>query len=134
MWLAWFTDCIALWQRQDEAAYLLDDAPTVPASADLPLPASASADEAVDDDDWDGTAQSEGANSDLALDAINWNDINDEVDAAMNESDDDDEGEDARSERSAMSEEDWTDDASRSVPRLSIFTLADNCSLQCTDH
>ncbi|KAJ7684787.1 hypothetical protein DFH06DRAFT_1073723 [Mycena polygramma] len=111
VWLAWFTDSIALWQRQDETAYLLDDAPIVVSSAD-PLPASASADDEADDEEWRSPAQGEGgANSDLALDAIDWNDINDEVDAAMNESDDDEE-EDARSERSVMSEEDWTDDAS----------------------
>ncbi|KAJ6547209.1 hypothetical protein B0H19DRAFT_954705 [Mycena capillaripes] len=111
VWLSWFTDCIALWQRQDESAYLLDDMPIVPPSAD-PLPASADADEAADDEEWDGPPQGEGgANSELALDAIDWNDINDEVDAAMNESDDDEE-EEAQSERSAMSEEDWTDDAS----------------------
>jgi RNA polymerase II subunit A-like phosphatase len=110
VWLSWFTDCIALWQRQDESAYLLDDAPILPASVD-PLPASASADEAADDE-WDATPQGEGGtNRELALDAIDWNDINDEVDAAMNESDDDEEDE-ARSERSAMSEDDWTDDAS----------------------
>jgi RNA polymerase II subunit A-like phosphatase len=110
VWLSWFTDCIALWQRQDESAYLLDDAPILPASVD-PLPASASVDEAADDE-WDATPQGEGGtNRELALDAIDWNDINDEVDAAMNESDDDEEDE-ARSERSAMSEDDWTDDAS----------------------
>ncbi|KAF8185043.1 hypothetical protein K438DRAFT_1837313 [Mycena galopus ATCC 62051] len=108
VWLAWFTDCIALWQRQDEVAYLLDDSPTLPVSADNALPASSSAEEEADDEEWDGSGHGEGANSELAFDAINWNDINDEVDAAMNESDDD-EGDDARS---AMSEEDWTDDAS----------------------
>ncbi|KAJ6500358.1 hypothetical protein C8R45DRAFT_65616 [Mycena sanguinolenta] len=105
VWLAWFTDCIALWQRQDEAAYLLDDAPTVPAD---PLPAPTTAEEEVDDEGWDATTHGEGA-AELAFDAINWNDINDEVDAAMNESDDDEEEGDARS---AMEEEDWTDDAS----------------------
>ncbi|KAJ7103031.1 hypothetical protein B0H15DRAFT_810663 [Mycena belliarum] len=105
VWVAWFTDCIALWRRQDETAYLLDDAPTVPAAD--PLQASALSDEAADDEEWDGGEG--GGNTDLAIAAINWDDINDEVDAAMNESDDD---EDARSERSAMSEDDWTDDAS----------------------
>ncbi|KAF7338558.1 RNA polymerase II subunit A C-terminal domain phosphatase [Mycena venus] len=60
VWLAWFTDCIALWQRQDEGAYLLDDAPIVPASADNPFPASAAADDAGDDEEWDGTAAGEG--------------------------------------------------------------------------
>ncbi|KAF7359453.1 RNA polymerase II subunit A C-terminal domain phosphatase [Mycena sanguinolenta] len=105
VWLAWFTDCIALWKRQDEAAYLLDDAPTLPAD---PVPASTTVEEEVDDEGWDTTAHGEGT-SELAFDAINWNDINDEVDAAMNESDDDEEEADARS---AMSEEDWTDDAS----------------------
>ncbi|KAK7023823.1 RNA polymerase II subunit A C-terminal domain phosphatase [Favolaschia claudopus] len=113
VWLAWFTDCIALWQRQDETAYLLDDAPTLPASTENPLSTlPASTDEVADEEEWDATASGEGANGEYSFDAINWNDINDEVDAAMNESDDEEDGGDARSERSAMSEDDWTDDAS----------------------
>ncbi|KAJ7043342.1 hypothetical protein C8F04DRAFT_1074458 [Mycena alexandri] len=108
VWLAWFTDCIALWQRQDETAYLLDDGTTVSANTAEAV-AAAVANEAVEDEGWDGAAQ---GGEDLALDTINWNDINDEVDAAMNESDDDEEGEDRRSERSTMSEDDWQDDAS----------------------
>ncbi|KAJ7642847.1 hypothetical protein B0H17DRAFT_960034 [Mycena rosella] len=108
VWVAWFTDCIALWQRQDEASYLLDDGPTVPAGDPLQVPLL---DEVAEEEEWDGGGGGEGgANRDLAIAAINWDDINDEVDAAMNESDDD---EDARSERSGMSEDDWTDDASR---------------------
>ncbi|KAJ7762404.1 hypothetical protein DFH07DRAFT_410117 [Mycena maculata] len=110
VWLAWFTDCIALWQRQDEAAYLLDDAPAAPTTDPLDVPASA--EEVADGEEWDGAQGEGGANTDLALDAINWNDINDEVDAAMNESDDGEEEDgDGRSE-SVMSEEDWSDDAS----------------------
>ncbi|KAJ7634451.1 hypothetical protein FB45DRAFT_829675 [Roridomyces roridus] len=101
VWLAWFTDCIALWNRQDETAYLLNDLPV----ATGPLTVPPLEEEALDEEDEEG-----GANRDLALDAINWNDINDEVDAAMNESDD--EGEDGRSEMSMMSEDEYTDDAS----------------------
>ncbi|KAJ7184132.1 hypothetical protein C8R46DRAFT_1062975 [Mycena filopes] len=93
VWLAWFTDYDA----------------TLPANGTDALPAPA-ADEAADDEEW--VEGGDGANHDLALDAINWNDINDEVDAAMNESDDDEEAEDGRSERSAMSEDDWQDDGS----------------------
>ncbi|KAJ7771856.1 hypothetical protein B0H16DRAFT_1514996 [Mycena metata] len=118
VWLAWFTDCIALWQRQDETAYLLDDGTTVSTSA-ADAVAAAVADEAVEDEGWDGAAQ---GGEDLTLDAINWNDINDEVDAAMNESDDDEEGEDGRSERSAMSEDDWQDDASSAQSNSSPST------------
>lgn len=118
VWLAWFTDCIALWQRQDESAYLLDDAPVAPSADPLQVPASGE-DGADEDEEWDAGEGEGGANRDLALNAINWNDINDEVDAAMNESDDDEE--DGRSEKSVMSEDDWTDDASRLV--LSAFGL-----------
>ncbi|KAJ7629561.1 hypothetical protein B0H17DRAFT_1109791 [Mycena rosella] len=90
VWVAWFTDCIALWQRQDEASYLLDDGPTVPAGDPL------------QEEEWDGGGGGEGgANRDLAIAAINW--------TTSTTSDDD---EDARSERSGMSEDDWTDDAS----------------------
>ncbi|KAJ6623178.1 hypothetical protein B0H10DRAFT_2011552 [Mycena sp. CBHHK59/15] len=118
--LAWFTDCIALWARQDEAKYLLDEvAPAGGAAGADPLQVPAEDEADADDAAWDGGDG--GTNAELALDAIDWSDINDEVDAAMNESDDDDdEGgdgvqEDARSERSGMSEDDWIDDASRSV-------------------
>ncbi|KAJ7201354.1 hypothetical protein GGX14DRAFT_552029 [Mycena pura] len=116
VWLAWFTDCIALWRRQDEAAYLLDDAPAAPAagvaagtSATDPLQVPLSAEEATEEFEWD-EPPGEGANGTLELEAINWNDINDEVDAAMNESDDSDE--ERGDARSVMSEDDWTDDTS----------------------
>ena len=130
VWLAWFTDCIALWERQDETAYLLDDAPVAGAAAATtisgpggtnsdPLKVPLSAEEAADDVTWDDSPAGEKGAGALALDAINWDDINDEVDAAMNESDDDEDGmEDARSVRSAMSEDEWSDDASRCVATL----------------
>jgi len=54
------------------------------------------------------------------LEEINWNDINDEVEAAMMESDD--ESVDDRSERGARSEDEFTDEASvnstNNTPRM----------------
>jgi RNA polymerase II subunit A-like phosphatase len=119
--VAWFTDCIALWQRQDEAAYLLDDAPAGPAADPLQVPVTA--DEVADEEGWDSGEA--GGNHDLAIAAINWDDINDEVDAAMNESDDEEEeGRSEKSDRSAMSEEEWSDDASRLILSRPCF---DSC-------
>ncbi|TFY50677.1 hypothetical protein EVJ58_g10941, partial [Rhodofomes roseus] len=116
VWLSWFTDSIALWARQDETPYLLDPDPPPHASAASP-PSDAhqiSSDPEPDADDWDeervaAPEQAEG----LALDEVNWDEINDEVDAAMNESDDD-----GASERSGMrsgnvsdDEDTWTDES-----------------------
>ncbi|KIJ65044.1 hypothetical protein HYDPIDRAFT_27775 [Hydnomerulius pinastri MD-312] len=97
VWLAWFTDSIALWRRQDETPYLLDD-PTAHAPSPNLDPHQISSDPEPDADDWDVEPAPAG-NPALELDDIDWNDINDEVEAAMNESDDDD---DARSERSSV--------------------------------
>lgn len=125
VWLAWFTDSVALWRHQDETPYLLDepvvggpstitDIVTDPAVSSLdPDPGG----EAADEGRWDEPPAS------FELDEINWNDINDEVEAAMNESEDGDEddgdGDDAKSDvsrRSGMSEDNFTDETGRSVP------------------
>ena len=113
VWLAWFTDSIALWQRQHETPYLLDD-PLHPAPLYGPghhttmTNASIEADGnehrirktdlAATEDDWDQEPSEVKETGTLELDNINWDDINDEVEAAMNESDDEDG--DAKSERS----------------------------------
>lgn len=113
VWLAWFTDSIALWRRQDEKPYLLDDppfpGPSLSPTADAQQPSS---DIDIDSDDWDQDPRDMKETGALELADINWDDINDEVEAAMNESDD--EFDDARSDRSGMrsgnvSEEEFTD-------------------------
>ncbi|KAI8990580.1 hypothetical protein BD414DRAFT_484090 [Trametes punicea] len=167
VWLAWFTDSVALWARQDETPYLLDPEPRPDAGggggegeddARLASPPSdphqISSDPEPDADDWDelgegGSAgrassgrrglglESEGAGdgagagagsaggegeegvgtgaAGLALDEVDWDEINNEVEAAMNESDDDGEGGgegEAASVRSGFSEdESWTDES-----------------------
>ncbi|KAF7308870.1 RNA polymerase II subunit A C-terminal domain phosphatase [Mycena kentingensis (nom. inval.)] len=117
----WFTDCLGLLARQDETLYPLEgmrttmgtkpsaSAPTAKPSTSI-LPSASTSAVLVDEDEIELDAPVASTGS-LALDTINWDDINDEVDAAMNESDDDeDEGAGAgRDDRSAMSEEDWTD-------------------------
>lgn len=117
VWLAWFTDSIALWRRQDETPYLLEDptrkAPSLSPNLD---PHPISSDPEPDADDWDVEPTPSG-NTALELADIDWNDINDEVDAAMNESDDED-LKSERSVRSAMaSEDDDMTDETRSRPR-----------------
>jgi RNA polymerase II subunit A-like phosphatase len=117
VWLAWFTDCIAFWQRRDEKPYLLDDLPAVPIpSSSSPIHADhqISSDPDPDEDDWDeepfeGILKDTGS---LQLSAINWSDINDEVEAAMNESDDEDDNDDMKSVRS---EDEWMEVATRYV-------------------
>lgn len=98
VWLSWFTDSIALWRRQDEIPYLLDDpSAAAPSSSPILDPHQISSDPEPDADDWDVEPAPAGSTS-LELHDIDWNDINDEVEAAMNESDDED---DAISERSS---------------------------------
>lgn len=125
VWLAWFTDCIASWQRQDEKPYLLDDLPAVPpipsGSSPIHTDHQISSDPDPDEDDWDeepfeGVLKDTGS---LQLSAINWSDINDEVEAAMNESDDEDDNNDDM--KSVRSEDDVMGNATSSVinsPRL----------------
>ena len=134
VWLAWFSDSVALWQRQDEMPYLLDPSPPPLSQGSGPhtniAQAGIGADgglrdserDLVPDEDWDQEPPEIKETGTLELDSINWDDINDEVEAAMNESEDDDgDGDgDAKSERSYDmqsghgSEEEWND-ISRSV-------------------
>jgi RNA polymerase II subunit A-like phosphatase len=113
VWLAWFTDSIAWWRRQDEKPYLLDDPPLPGPSLSPSTDAQQlSSDLDIDSDDWDQDPADMKEAGSFELADINWDDINDEVEAAMNESDD--EFDDARSDRSGMrsgnvSEEDFTD-------------------------
>lgn len=57
----------------------------------------ASSDIDVDSDDWDQDPPEHKETATLDFGAVNWDEINDEVEAFMNETDDDDDG---RSERS----------------------------------
>ncbi|KAG6874388.1 hypothetical protein C0995_015124 [Termitomyces sp. Mi166 len=102
VWLAWFTDSIATWQRQDETPYLLEEphAPGQNSSSPMTDSQQISSDPEPDTDDWDEEitpdVKDPGA---LELSAINWEDINNEVDAFLNETDDED---DMRSDGSGM--------------------------------
>ena len=60
VWLAWFTDSIARWERQDETPYLMDEprslGATAPDTASSPAPPDVqqiSSDPEPDADDWD---------------------------------------------------------------------------------
>jgi RNA polymerase II subunit A C-terminal domain phosphatase len=111
-------DCITLWRRQDESPYLLDD-PPLPVSSSSPMTDSQqiSSDPDPDGDDWDqdpGEGRDAGS---LEFGEINWDDINDEVEAAMRESDEDDD-DDTRSDRSGMRSGDDGADETSSVTRL----------------
>jgi len=131
VWLAWFSDSVALWQRQDEMPYLLDPSPLSQGSgphtnitqADIGADGGLREGERdldPDEEDWDQEPPEMKETGTLELDSINWDDINDEVEAAMNESEDDDGDGDAKSERSYDmqsghgSEEEWNDGNSNS--------------------
>jgi RNA polymerase II subunit A-like phosphatase len=113
---------IALLGRQDETPYLLDDPPVIvgPGSSPTADYHQISSDPDPDTDDWDEPVGAGGTETKpLTLDEINWADINDEVEAAMNESEDDG---DARSENSGMrsvdaseDEETWSDNKNSST-------------------
>lgn len=99
VWLAWFTDSIAFWARQDEAPYFLDDPTQLTHHNVLPEaagPPQISLDpDGVEDGEWDDVAAGPkgAAPGRLDFDEIDWNNINDEVDAAMNESDEEEDSE-----------------------------------------
>ena len=101
----WFNDCIALWKRQDEELYLFYESSLAGGSNSPPVSDhQISSDPEPDADDWDVEPvelQAKVAGEDgemgeggggavgaLHLEEIDWNDINDEVEAAMMESDD----------------------------------------------
>ncbi|KAJ3869306.1 hypothetical protein EV359DRAFT_70029 [Lentinula novae-zelandiae] len=128
VWLQWFTDSVALWQRQDETRYLLDLPPAAGPSTSPPT-ASSDLDIDIDDEDWDldspptsgGVALGVSQNAGFHANEINWNDINDEVEAAMMESDDEEEEEanSVKSDRSGIrsenaSEEECTNNTPKS--------------------
>ncbi len=68
-----------------------------------------SSDPEPDADDWDDDRAVPGKS--LALDEVDWDEVNDEVDAAMNESDEDDDDMKSTFQGSNASEDDWTDES-----------------------
>lgn len=103
------------------------------ASSPLVDPSQISSDPDPDADDWDQDplAEENKDPSSFELDAIDWNDINDEVEAAMNESDDDDEDDedDKRSDRSGLqsgnvSDDNLTDESNRSARGFLISSMS----------
>ncbi len=135
VWVAWFTDSIALWRRQEETPYLLDDPPAAgPSTSPTTSHHQTSSDLDLDDDeDWDLDTPPVSGGVPLGVrpggafhaNEINWDDINDEVEAAMMESDgeEDGDGDDARSVRSDRSglrsgnasDEEWSDESNSVV-------------------
>ncbi|EFI28712.1 RNA polymerase II subunit A domain phosphatase [Coprinopsis cinerea okayama7 len=114
----WLADSIAQWRRMDEKPYLLDD-PSFPV-LDLPATETTTHDTPTADDDMFGISDTMTTGAPLIdLSASDWADLNDEVEAAMNESDDGDDDEDGmmdgyRSENASEADE-WEavgDDAS----------------------
>ncbi|KAJ7054040.1 hypothetical protein C8F01DRAFT_1165661 [Mycena amicta] len=121
----WFADCLGLLARQDESLYPLEGMrttmgpipavgrPTTVASSSSSTSSSAVAPATAGDLEEDPDPDPVPPGGPLELDAINWDDINDEVDAAMNESDDDDEDGEGMGAGagagSAMSEDEWSD-------------------------
>ncbi|KAI0319033.1 hypothetical protein OF83DRAFT_1241216 [Amylostereum chailletii] len=145
VWLAWFTDSIARWERQDEGPYLLEGArgsgegagegeETASASPSPVLETQQiSSDPEPDADDWDvdrergGKEGKEGTEGEggvpVKLDEVSWEDANAELEAFLAEGDSDDEEDmdDARSsaesERLAPSGEKRSEDETSSVGR-----------------
>ena len=117
VWLSWFTDSIALWHRQDETLYLLND-PTfaVPHPTTSPTmdPNQISPEPEADNDDWNEDATYPTvAKPENPFDSAetDWSAVMEEVDAAMEESDDGDEDDgDVSSDRGGMRSEHASDD------------------------
>ncbi|KAK2461532.1 hypothetical protein APHAL10511_005995 [Amanita phalloides] len=112
VWLQWFMDSVALWRRQDETPYFLDEPSgstgSAAAAASSPTTSShqVSSEPEPDTDEWD--AEPGERPGTLELNEIDWNDINDEVEAAMNESEDEEEV--SSKKDMVASEDEWTDE------------------------
>ncbi|KAH8099249.1 hypothetical protein BXZ70DRAFT_942864 [Cristinia sonorae] len=133
VWVSWFTDSIAFWHRQDETPYLMDPEPTRAVGGPASPPSDAhqiSSDPEPDADDWDEDARRVTTpivtgDQELELDEVDWSAINDEVEAAMNESDEEEDGKSERSVRFGNVSEDegsWTEEtnsvtSANSTPR-----------------
>jgi RNA polymerase II subunit A-like phosphatase len=100
----------------------LDEPPlVVPSLSPVTDSQQISSDPDPDGDDWDQDPGDGRDASSLEFGEINWEDINDEVEAAMRESDEDDD-DDARSDKSGMrSEDEGTNSQIRLVESLDIF-------------
>lgn len=83
VWSQWLTDCVNIWKRLDETPYLMD--PTTASRTEVLTHG------VVVKDKHDKHHHVEAVGGELEMGEINWDDINDEVEAAMNESDDDEE-------------------------------------------
>ncbi|TFY82727.1 hypothetical protein EWM64_g1286 [Hericium alpestre] len=113
VWLAWFTDSVARWARQDEGPYLMvPEPPAQASSAPSPTlePQQISSDTEPDADDWDVEGAGAGSAAEELVDEVDWALMNDEVDAAMNESDSESESR-AGEGRENGSDDGWTDES-----------------------
>jgi len=96
-----------------------------------------SSDPEPDADDWDVDAGGTGARS-LALDEVDWDDVNDEVEAAMNESDSEEDhsvraggsrsASIARSVNASEDEGGWTDETNSVGRCVVVFLLRGMCA------
>jgi RNA polymerase II subunit A-like phosphatase len=104
-----------VWRRQDETSYLLEEP-----STGVPIPSLDSnrigPEIEPEPEDWGVSRDQEPVRRpSLELGEIDWNGINDEVDAAMNESDDDEDESEVKSEGNVSEEDDEANSVIRSV-------------------
>ncbi|GJE86193.1 RNA polymerase II subunit A C-terminal domain phosphatase [Phanerochaete sordida] len=128
VWVNWFLDSINQWRRQDETPYLIDPEATAAVGPASPPsdPHQISSDPEPDADDWDYDRSAGVAPArNLELDGVDWDEINDEVEAAMNESDDDDDGDDdgasvkSGAKSGNVTEDEWTDESNSIISSAS---------------
>ncbi|KAI0026888.1 hypothetical protein K488DRAFT_64041 [Vararia minispora EC-137] len=96
VWLQWFTESIAKWERQDETPYLIDgpaSAPDTAASSPIMGADQISSDPEPDADDWDTGVVAEPVAS-VDLSEVAWDDVNAELEEFLAEGDSDDDDED----------------------------------------
>lgn len=112
VWMAWFTDSIAQWKRQDERHYLLEDNSVTNVSAPVSSSPPSDPNGITTDTDPEGTVDDEEVEppedqskratavpaslaevntGKLDLGEVDWENMHDEVEAAMMESDSEDE-------------------------------------------
>jgi RNA polymerase II subunit A C-terminal domain phosphatase len=137
--ISWFHDSIALWKRLDERPYSFDLRTAAeqggPASASSPLmDHQSSSDIEPDTDDWDSDVEraatpagGTAAADPILLGELAWDDINDEVDAAMMDSDEEDNRTEGDAKSVNGSEDEWSEETNSVIRYVGISLLRKRC-------
>ncbi|GJJ09456.1 hypothetical protein Clacol_003679 [Clathrus columnatus] len=117
VWLPWFLDSLALWERQDESSYLIDPDDSTQQQSSTPLQIHVSPPEEEEREEF--PIEEPGAEVDF--DADIWADANAEVDEVLGEETEDDELRSNFNIDEDAGDDGWRSDASNSSSIISAY-------------